>query len=42
MSAAAETPIPKAATGFVNAVLTLTLTSQDGDWLEGPATRRGG
>ncbi|MDF3066583.1 MAG: hypothetical protein K0R38_2184 [Polyangiaceae bacterium] len=34
MRADAETPIPKAAGRFVNAVLALTSSAEDGDWVE--------
>lgn len=33
LAAPAETPIPKAASRFVQAVLSLTKTAEDGDWL---------
>lgn len=34
LRADAETPIPRASGQFVNAVLSLTSSAQDGDWLE--------
>jgi hypothetical protein len=48
IAAPAETPIPKAASRFVHAVLSLTTTAEDGDWLsvrrvgDAPHFARGG